>query len=142
MCVLQIQAGLDASPADRGVYETHRWNPSKPFVADKVRMRLRMRLRMRARTCVASVHLLAMLVEPCCGSAGQTIFVVDIALAASFVCTTRVVPCRGVLCSGVQILLLPCMMGRQVVYSSSVYSIKAKHPTCAEGHIADKLAIQ
>ena len=32
----QIQAGLDASPADRGVYDTERWNPAKPFAADKV----------------------------------------------------------------------------------------------------------
>lgn len=33
---MQIQAGLDASPADRGVYETDKWDPCKPFVADKV----------------------------------------------------------------------------------------------------------
>lgn len=32
----QIRAGLDASPSDRAVYETHKWDPCKPFVADKV----------------------------------------------------------------------------------------------------------
>lgn len=32
----QIRAGLDASASDRAVYETHKWDPCKPFVADKV----------------------------------------------------------------------------------------------------------
>jgi hypothetical protein len=33
---LQINASLDASPADQGVYNTTKWQPPKPFVADKV----------------------------------------------------------------------------------------------------------
>jgi hypothetical protein len=32
----QIRAGLDASPSDRAVYETDKWDPCKPFVTDKV----------------------------------------------------------------------------------------------------------
>jgi hypothetical protein len=27
---------LDASPSDTGIYDTERWNPAKPFAADKV----------------------------------------------------------------------------------------------------------
>lgn len=35
-CGLQIRHALDASPLDKGVYETAKWDPTKPFVSDKV----------------------------------------------------------------------------------------------------------